>query len=390
MLPYLLTFSRVALGLLFAYAFLAKVRDVAQFAAAVGRFELLPRRWVKTAALLFLAGELAVILLLLTGGSWLPLAFALASLLLTLFTLALLSTLRRGIETSCNCFGASEKPLTYYDVGRNAGFIACSLLGWWLVPQVAGSPAAQNWLALAWQGLVTVGDGNGLVILLTINALLTWFILLPTAFFMLLLGKRFRQLDQGDPKEFLLQEAGSRRGQPAPPFEAQNYRWRNRYPGQFQGQGRGLSLSLAQLQAVCREDTGLERLLPPGKGQRHGDGYRQRGPSHYAGDVCPTTRSAVAHSLGATNKQPLRPRLRCLLGTLFLPGGCRAENTGCRPSGCPLLAGTTGADVVVNEFCEHHTYFIPLYSSDHGWMDNSYWDKVRARRCACLTEEVAI
>ena len=222
MLPYLLTFSRVALGLLFAYAFLAKVRDVAQFAAAVGRFELLPRRWVKTAALLFLAGELAVILLLLTGGSWLPLAFALASLLLTLFTLALLSTLRRGIETSCNCFGASEKPLTYYDVGRNAGFIACSLLGWWLVPQVAGSPAAQNWLALAWQGLVTVGDGNGLVILLTINALLTWFILLPTAFFMLLLGKRFRQLDQGDPKEFLLQEAGSRRGQPAPPFEAQN------------------------------------------------------------------------------------------------------------------------------------------------------------------------
>ena len=222
MLPYLLTFSRVALGLLFAYAFLAKVRDVAQFAAAVGRFELLPRRWVKTAALLFLAGELAVILLLLTGGSWLPLGFGLAALLLLLFTLALLSALRRNIQTSCSCFGTSDKPLTYYDVWRNAGFIACSLLGWWLVPQVAGSPAAQNWLALAWQGLVTVGDGNGLVILLTINALLTWFILLPTAFFMLLLGKRFRQLDQGDPKEFLLQEAGSRRGQPAPPFEAQN------------------------------------------------------------------------------------------------------------------------------------------------------------------------
>lgn len=91
MLPSLLTFSRMALGLLFVYAFLAKMRDVAGFAAAIDRFELLPRRWVKTVALLFLGGELAVILLLLAGGFLLPLAFALAGLLLTLFSLALLS-----------------------------------------------------------------------------------------------------------------------------------------------------------------------------------------------------------------------------------------------------------------------------------------------------------
>ncbi|MCL4869806.1 MAG: hypothetical protein KJ063_12635 [Anaerolineae bacterium] len=154
MLPYLLTFSRVALGLLFAYAFLAKVRDVAQFAAAVGRFELLPRRWVKTAALLFLAGELAVILLLLTGGSWLPLAFALAALLLLLFTLALLSALRRNIQTSCSCFGTSDKPLTYYDIWRNAGFMACSLLGWWLAAEVPITALSLNWVELAWIGFL--------------------------------------------------------------------------------------------------------------------------------------------------------------------------------------------------------------------------------------------
>ena len=222
MLPYLLTFCRLVIGLVFVISFVGKVRDVGQFAATIGRFDLLPRRWTQTAALLFLGGEAAVVILLIAGGPLLPLAFALATLLLLLFSLALLSVLRRGIETSCNCFGASEKPLTYYDVGRNAGFIACSLLGWWLAPQLAGSPAAQNWLALAWQGVAAIGDGNRLVTLLTINALLTWLVLLPTAFFMLLLGKRFRQLDQGDPKEFLLQEAGSRRGQPAPPFEAQN------------------------------------------------------------------------------------------------------------------------------------------------------------------------
>jgi uncharacterized membrane protein YphA (DoxX/SURF4 family) len=154
MLPYLLTFCRLVIGLVFAISFVGKVRDVGQFAATIGRFELLPRRWNKTAALLFLGGEAAVVVLLIAGGPLLPLAFALAGLLLLLFTLALLSALRRGIETSCNCFGASEKPLTYYDVGRNAGFIACSLLGWWLVPQVAGSPPPKTgwyWPGRAWQ-----------------------------------------------------------------------------------------------------------------------------------------------------------------------------------------------------------------------------------------------
>jgi hypothetical protein len=41
-LPYLLVFSRIALGLLFAYSFAAKARDVAQFTGSIGRFELLP------------------------------------------------------------------------------------------------------------------------------------------------------------------------------------------------------------------------------------------------------------------------------------------------------------------------------------------------------------
>ena len=124
------------IGLVFVISFVGKVRDVGQFAATIGRFDLLSHRWHKTAAWLFLGGEAAVIVLLIIGGRLLPLAFGLATLLLFVFTLALLSALRRGIETSCNCFGASEKPLTYYDVGRNAGFIACSLLGWWLTAQV--------------------------------------------------------------------------------------------------------------------------------------------------------------------------------------------------------------------------------------------------------------
>jgi hypothetical protein len=130
MLPaYLLAFCRIALGLTFALSFAGKVRDVRQFTGTIRKFDLLPGGWAGPAAVLFLGGEAAVIVLLILGGRLLPLAFALAGLLLALFTLALLSALRRGIETSCNCFGASEKPLTYYDVGRNAGLIPLAAAG---------------------------------------------------------------------------------------------------------------------------------------------------------------------------------------------------------------------------------------------------------------------
>jgi hypothetical protein len=148
-LPYLLAFSRIALGLLFAYSFVTKARDMTPFAGTIGRFDLLPRRWSKTVALLFLGGEAAVVVLVIAGGRFLPLAFGLAGLLLSLFTVAVLLALRRNIVTSCNCFGATDKPLTYYDVGRNAGFIACSLLGWWSATQTLLAAQYPGWLELA-------------------------------------------------------------------------------------------------------------------------------------------------------------------------------------------------------------------------------------------------
>ena len=129
MLPYLLTFCRLVIGLAFALSFVGKVRDASQFTETIRKFDLLPPGWAGPAAALFLGGEATVVALLILGGRLLPLAFALAGLLLTVFSLALLSSLWRGIETACNCFGASQKPLTYYDVGRNAGFILLAAAG---------------------------------------------------------------------------------------------------------------------------------------------------------------------------------------------------------------------------------------------------------------------
>lgn len=131
MLPYLLAFCRIAIGLVFACAFLAKVRRAAGFAQTIANFDLLPRRWSKTAALLFLGGEVVVVILLILGGWLLPLAFALAGLVLLLFTSALISVLRRNIKTSCNCFGVSEKSISYFDVWRNVGFGLVIVLGLW-------------------------------------------------------------------------------------------------------------------------------------------------------------------------------------------------------------------------------------------------------------------
>ncbi|GIK56288.1 MAG: hypothetical protein BroJett015_19510 [Chloroflexota bacterium] len=150
---YLLAFCRITIGLLFAASFGGKVRDRKGFAQTISRFGLLPQRWSYPLALLFLGAELLVVILIIWGGPLLAPAFGLAFLLLVIFTVALASVLIRNISTTCHCFGRSEKQVTYADVWRNIGFIGCSLLGWWLAPQIPEGPASQNWLALIWGGL---------------------------------------------------------------------------------------------------------------------------------------------------------------------------------------------------------------------------------------------
>lgn len=131
LLPYLLAFCRLSTGILFAYSFLMKVRDGEQFARTIANFRLLPRQLSQPAAILLLIGELAIVLLVVAGGQWLPPGFGLAALLLLVFTTALAWTLAKRIDKPCNCFGAiSKKNVTIYDLWRNAGFFLCAAGGW--------------------------------------------------------------------------------------------------------------------------------------------------------------------------------------------------------------------------------------------------------------------
>ncbi|HIP73373.1 MAG TPA: DoxX family membrane protein [Anaerolineae bacterium] len=64
MLPYLLMFCRIAIGVTFAYSFLTKAQDVNQFARTIANFKLLPSQLSKPAATLTLIGELTAIALI--------------------------------------------------------------------------------------------------------------------------------------------------------------------------------------------------------------------------------------------------------------------------------------------------------------------------------------
>src|ERR1051326_2118641 len=85
---YILAFCRIVTGLVFAFSSISKARHPAQFREAILGFELLPPRFSGLAALLFLCGEFAVVLLVAIGGPLLSSGFVMATLLLCIFCVA--------------------------------------------------------------------------------------------------------------------------------------------------------------------------------------------------------------------------------------------------------------------------------------------------------------
>lgn len=130
MIYYILTFCRVTTAIVFALSFVGKAPNTSSFIQTIDRFKLLPKMLHIPVAVAFLGGELVVVVTMILGGKLLLWGFLLAGLLLILFSVALVSALVRKIQTPCNCFGTSSKVVSYYDVARNAGFVACALGGW--------------------------------------------------------------------------------------------------------------------------------------------------------------------------------------------------------------------------------------------------------------------
>ena len=117
---YLLLFARWFVGLTFAWSSLAKLRSFASFEAAVSDFGLLPARRVRPVASAVVTAEVAIAVAMLTRRLVLSAGFVVAIALLVGLTTAIVTVLRRKARVACNCFGASDRVLTRYDVARNA------------------------------------------------------------------------------------------------------------------------------------------------------------------------------------------------------------------------------------------------------------------------------
>ncbi|HEV2888001.1 MAG TPA: MauE/DoxX family redox-associated membrane protein [Jatrophihabitans sp.] len=145
-----LAFCRWAIGLTFAVSALGKARSMTDFRAAIEDFGMLPRRAIGQVAAATVATEGLVVLLLALGRGWATAGFVLALALLAAFSAVLVAALRRKAAVSCNCFGTSQRPISFYDVARNGCLALCCLGGLWSRHAATGNaPEPALVLALA-------------------------------------------------------------------------------------------------------------------------------------------------------------------------------------------------------------------------------------------------
>jgi len=124
MIGLLNTGARIVLGGIFVYAGYDKILHPGAFAEAVFNYQLLPDFLINLTAVVlpWLEVTLGVFLLI---GIWIPGAAALSTLLLTIFTTAMLFNFARGLDISCGCFptSASEGSMTIWTILRDAVFL---------------------------------------------------------------------------------------------------------------------------------------------------------------------------------------------------------------------------------------------------------------------------
>ena len=128
---YVLMFCRWGIGLTFAASAIGKARDLRAFRLAVTELGRVPEKLSQPVAVATMVAEVLVVLGLAVGHQASPAGFGLAVVLLTLFSAVLVSALRRREGVSCNCFGTSERPISWYDLMRNGALLACCAAGLW-------------------------------------------------------------------------------------------------------------------------------------------------------------------------------------------------------------------------------------------------------------------
>lgn len=124
-----------------------KAHAIGSFAETLEALVHLPARWSRSAAAAIAASEFLVALALLSGGAAAHHGMAAALALFLAFTAVLLVALAQRRTVSCNCFGASDHPISVWDLVRNLLLIA-ACAAWLLMGRSAVALAPGGWLLL--------------------------------------------------------------------------------------------------------------------------------------------------------------------------------------------------------------------------------------------------
>jgi hypothetical protein len=108
-----------------------KARALGRFAETLEVLVRFPSRWSRRAAAALTTSEFLVALALAAGGATAHVGMAAALAMFLAFTAVLLAALVRRQAVSCHCFGASDRPISAWDLVRNLLFIAAC--GTWLL-----------------------------------------------------------------------------------------------------------------------------------------------------------------------------------------------------------------------------------------------------------------
>ncbi|RMD97334.1 MAG: DoxX family membrane protein [Deltaproteobacteria bacterium] len=145
---YLLLVSRLLLGGLFLFAAIPKIEDPARFAEDIRAYEILPYWAVNGSAILLPAIELLLAGCLILG-IWTRSAVVGINALLLLFIGAIASTIVRGLEIDCGCFGEAVEESTGWGVIlRDLLFLALGLHILLFAPEEKAAPTSLRRLFL--------------------------------------------------------------------------------------------------------------------------------------------------------------------------------------------------------------------------------------------------
>jgi putative oxidoreductase len=122
---------RILLGGLFVLAGCLKIPDPAAFALEIDRYQLVP--WWACALLALFVPSLEICVGLSLLSPWFARgAVVWAGILLTLFSIALLTAMLRGLGIDCGCFGRVwQSTGTFWPLIRNLVLLGITFFLWW-------------------------------------------------------------------------------------------------------------------------------------------------------------------------------------------------------------------------------------------------------------------